>query len=137
MATRIRRARASDSEILTRLAHTAKRYWGYPEGRIRLWKADLTLTPEFVGHNAVYCAVRGSRVVGFYALSESRGAAELEHMWVHPTCIGSGVGTLLFTHLVRRLRAMGVPRLKIASDPNAEGFYRRMEIGRASCRERV
>jgi ribosomal protein S18 acetylase RimI-like enzyme len=124
--TCIRRARRADAEELTRLAHAAKRYWRYPEKLIRLWKHDLTVTPDFIAGQPVFCAVRGARVVGFYALSESRGACELEHLWVDPAHMGAGVGRLLVTHLVKRLRAMGVTRLHIASDPNAEGFYRKM-----------
>ena len=90
MRIRIRRARSTDSGRLTRLAHAAKRHWGYPERLIRLWKVDLTVTPAFIVHHPVYCAVRGSSVVGFYALSDRSTAPELEHMWVRPKQIGSG-----------------------------------------------
>ncbi len=126
MHIRIRRARPADCGDLTRLAHAAKRYWRYPERIIRLWKLDLTVTPAFVVRQPVYCAVRGATVVGFYAFSGTRGVRELEHLWVDPQHIGSGVGRALFAHLLKRLRALGVSRLRIASDPNAEGFYRAM-----------
>jgi N-acetylglutamate synthase-like GNAT family acetyltransferase len=123
---RIRRANSADCGELTRIAHAAKRLWRYPEKLIRLWKADLTIMPEFVVHHPVYCAVHKSRVVGFYALSGKGATRDLEHMWVEPRMIGSGVGRLLFTHLVSHLRRAKVMRLTIASDPNAEGFYRRL-----------
>jgi len=45
---------------------------------------------------------------------------------VHPTHIGSGVGTRLFRHALGRIRAAGGVSLEIASDPNAQRFYRRM-----------
>lgn len=122
----IRRARRADSDELTRIAHAAKRFWGYPEKLIRLWKNDLTVTPEVIADTPVYCARRGERVAGFYALSGEGARRELEHMWVDPEHIGSGVGRALFAHLVRHLRRAGVTRLEIASDPNAEGFYRRL-----------
>ena len=114
MATRIRRARSGDAVALTRIAHAAKRYWGYPERLIRLWKSALTVTPDFIGSEPVYCAVRERQIVGFYALSGSGATRELEHLWVDPDCIGSDVGARLFAHLVRRLRAMRVSRLTIA-----------------------
>src|SRR5262249_56760988 len=123
---RIRRARQADSAELTRIAHAAKRFWGYPEDLIRLWMVDLTVTPEFVVDHAVYCAVKRSQVVGFYALSGERTTRDLEHLWVDPKHIGSGVGRALFDHLLGHLRRAGVTRLTIASDPNAEGFYRRV-----------
>ena len=118
--TTIRRARPSDSDELTRIAHAAKRHWGYSEQLIRLWEPDLTLRPGFVARQPAYCAVERSRPVAFYALSGRGRCRELEHMWVHPRRIGSGVGTLLFAHLINRLRLMGVTRLRIASDPNAD-----------------
>jgi GNAT superfamily N-acetyltransferase len=122
----IRRARRADCRELTRIAHDAKRFWGYPDALLELWNDDLTVTPEFVAGHPVYCAVRRSRIVGFYALSERRTTWELDHMWVDPKHIATGVGRALFTHLLGRLRRAGVTRLRIASDPNAEGFYRRL-----------
>jgi GNAT superfamily N-acetyltransferase len=133
--TRIRRARAADCATLTRLAHAAKRFWGYPETLIRLWRSDLTVTPESLRENAVYCATRGSRVVGFYALSGDGAERELAHMWVAPRHIGTGVGKLLFAHLRRRLRTAGATRLRVASDPHAQGFYLAMgarRVGRVA-----
>jgi N-acetylglutamate synthase-like GNAT family acetyltransferase len=123
---RIRKASRADCDELTRIAHAAKRFWGYPEKLIRLWKRDLTVTPDSVVRHFVCCAVHNSSVVGFYALSGKRASRELEHMWVDPKQIGSGVGRLLFTHLLSHLRRARVTRLIIASDPNAEGFYRKL-----------
>ena len=137
MQIRIRRARRSEARSLTRIAHAAKRHWGYPDRLIRLWKAELTLTPDLVDRQPVYCAVCGSRVLGFYALSGRSATPELEHMWVRPKHMASGVGRSLFTHLLRQLHAMGAVRLRIASDPHAEGFYRRMgarRVGRVPSR---
>ena len=133
--THIRRARRTDCATLTRIAHGAKRHWGYPDAFIRLWKSDLTVTAEFLAHNPTYCALRSSRIVGFYALSGTGAKRELEHMWVSPRQIRSGVGTALWADLVGRLRAEGVTRLRVVSDPNAEGFYRAMgarRIGRVA-----
>jgi GNAT superfamily N-acetyltransferase len=104
---------------------------------MRLWKADLTVTPAYILDHPVYCAVHGSSVVGFYALSDTGTARELEHMWVLPTRMGSGVGRALFAHLLGQLQAMRAASLRIASDPNAEGFYRRMgarRVGRVPSR---
>jgi len=124
--TTIRKARASDIAELTRIAHAAKRHWGYSEKLIRLWKHDLTVTPEVIEREPVYCAIRERKIAGFYALSCTGKTCEIEHMWVDPRHIGTGIGHLLFAHLLKRLRAMKVTRLEIASDPNAEGFYLRM-----------
>jgi GNAT superfamily N-acetyltransferase len=93
---------------------------------MRLWKPDLTVDADCIRERPVFCAMRGASVVGFYALSGDGRRRELEHMWVDPDSIGTGVGRLLFSHLVRHLRRDGVTKLTIASDPNAEGFYRKL-----------
>jgi len=124
MQTSIRKARRSECAALTRIAHAAKRFWGYPETLMRAWKADLTVSPQTLVQGEAYCAVRNARVVGFYATSGEGNERELEHMWVAPAHIGTGVGRVLLEHLSERLRDAGVARLRIASDPNAEGFYR-------------
>ena len=80
----IRRAQRADSYELTKIAHAAKRYWGYPKELLELWNQDLTVTPGFIARQPVYCALHGREVIGFYAISGSRGVRELEHMWVHP-----------------------------------------------------
>ena len=119
-------ARPTDAQRLTAIAHAAKRHWGYPEELISLWQADLTVTAQFIADYPVFCAVRDSEIVGFYALLRQGETFDLEHLWVEPQHIGIGVGTLLFNHAVRTVRSMGGAVLNIVSDPYAEGVYLRM-----------
>ena len=127
MDIKIRQANPDEAAALTELAHAAKRHWGYPEKWIELWKEDLTITPEFVANNEVFVAVIGAEIVGCCALvSGSNETAELEHMWIKPERIGSGVGRALFCHARELAVKLNVRTLELSSDPNAEGFYRRM-----------
>jgi GNAT superfamily N-acetyltransferase len=123
LTTMIRRARASDARRLTAVAHAAKRTWGYPERWIGLWQDDLTVPRSFVRTHPVFCAVRGRRVVAFYGLSRSGDEFELEHLWVDPDHMGTGVGRRLFRHALATVRARRGRTLRIAADPHAEGFY--------------
>jgi N-acetylglutamate synthase-like GNAT family acetyltransferase len=52
--------------------------------------------------------------------------AELDHLWVAPTHIGTGVGKELFIHAMQSAAGRKVSEVEILSDPNAEGFYRKM-----------
>ena len=122
----IRRAVAADAEALTVIAHAAKRHWRYPEAWIALWRGDLTLTPQFIERYPVYCAVEADTVVAVSALVFAAADCELEHFWVAPTRMGTGLGRALFAHAVERCRGIGARRLWINADPNAEGFYERM-----------
>ncbi|MFZ2361702.1 MAG: GNAT family N-acetyltransferase [Anaerolineae bacterium] len=120
----------TDAPRLTAIAHAAKRHWGYSDELIALWDADLTVTPQFIDHHPVFCAVQEDKIVGFYALVRQGDTFELEHMWVDPQHTGAGIGTRLFEHAVRTVRSLGGSRLTIVSDPHAEGFYRRMGASR-------
>ena len=122
----IRPAAIDDANVLTQIALEAKRYWGYPEHWIKHWQADLTISPEFIGENHVYVAEADGEIRGFYALCVSGEKAELEHMWVTPASIGTGVGKELFLDAMERAAALAVRDVQITSDPNAAGFYKRM-----------
>ena len=126
MQGRLLPATPEDAEALTRIAFAAKRFWGYPESWIQHWRDSLTITPEFVRNNGVYVAVSGGEPCAFYALTAAGGELELEHLWVSPAWIGSGVGRLLFEHAMRQAARQGANAVAIEADPNAEGFYLRM-----------
>jgi N-acetylglutamate synthase-like GNAT family acetyltransferase len=126
MDLQIRRARPDEADVLTEIAHAAKRHWGYPESWIEHWQADLTITPEFIARNEMYVAMIDEEVVGCCALVFSAALAELEHMWIRPRHMGTGVGRALFLHARERAANLEISVLEISADPNAEGFYERM-----------
>lgn len=123
---KIRKATTEDTTGLTRIAHEAKRHWGYPEHWIKRWQDDLTITPDYVASNRVCLAESDGDLLGFYALIMRKEKAELDHLWVAPAHIGTGVGKKLFLHAMQNAAGEGVPEVEILSDPNAEGFYRKM-----------
>jgi N-acetylglutamate synthase-like GNAT family acetyltransferase len=128
----IRPAATSEASVLTNLALEAKRYWGYPEHWIKHWESDLTISSDFIHDNHVYVAEQNGQIQGFYALIVTGNKAELDHLWVKPAIIGTGIGKELFLDAMERAAALKVIAVEISSDPNAAGFYRRMgasEIG--------
>jgi len=122
----IRRAEPEHAELLTRIAQAAKGYWSYPDRWMALWQGILTITPEFISINQVYSATLDGRIVGFYGMIVSGGEAILDHLWVHPDQIGTGIGRALFSHAVKLATSMNAATIEIESDPNAEEFYKRM-----------
>ncbi|HLP26672.1 MAG TPA: GNAT family N-acetyltransferase, partial [Acidobacteriota bacterium] len=64
--------------------------------------------------------------VGFFGLRRDGAQWWLEHFWVTPEQIGRGVGRAMFGVALDAARRCGAEVLHIKSDPNAEGFYRRM-----------
>lgn len=122
----IRKASTEDAPVLTRIAHDAKRHWGYPEHWIEHWQDDLTISPDFVAANQVYVAESENELLGFYALTLRKDKAELDHLWVAPAHIGTGVGKELFIHAMQSAARRDISAVEILSDPNAAGFYRKM-----------
>lgn len=122
----IRPASADEASVLTKIAHDAKRHWGYPEHWIKHWESDLTISSDFIRDNHVYVAEEDGEIQGFYALAVAGSKAELEHMWVTPARIGTGVGKDLFLDAMERAAALNVSAVEMSADPNAAGFYKRM-----------
>jgi len=122
----IRRALPEEATALTQIALDAKRYWGYPEHWIKHWESDLTISSDFIRDNHVYVAEEGDEIRGFYALCVTGPKAELEHMWVTPACIGTGIGKELFLDAMERAAALNIRDVELSADPNAAGFYKRM-----------
>ena len=122
----IRPAATEEAAALTGIAHDAKRHWGYPEHWIEHWQEDLTISSDFINNNQVFVAEREGEIFGFYALVLRDRRAELEHMWVAPGHIGTGVGKELFVHAMQKAAGENVSAVEISADPNAEGFYHRM-----------
>lgn len=122
----IRRAAPEEASTLTTIALEAKRYWGYPEKWIKHWESDLTISADFVRDHHVYVAEVDGEIRGFYALRVAGEKAELDHLWVTPACIGTGIGKELFLDAMEKAAALAVRAVEISSDPNAAGFYKRM-----------
>ena len=122
----IRSAAPEDASTLTTIALDAKRYWGYPEHWIKHWESDLTISSDFIRDNHVYVAEENGEIRGFYALCVAGDKAELEHMWVKPAVIGTGVGKEMFLDAMERAAKLNVDAVEISSDPNAAEFYKRM-----------
>jgi len=122
----IRPASPEEAAALTQIAHEAKRHWGYPEHWIQHWQEDLTISSDFISNHQVYVAEREGEIIGFYALVVGDQRAELEHMWVAPKDIGTGVGKELFIHAMQTAAGENVSEVEISADTNSEGFYQRM-----------
>jgi len=122
----IRCARPDESGALSALAEMAKSYWGYSREQLALWADELRLTPESIASEPTFVVEHDGELAGVVQLCTMRPSWSLECLWVHPTAIRQGVGSLLIEHAVAHARAHGRAELEIDADPNAEGFYLRL-----------
>jgi GNAT superfamily N-acetyltransferase len=118
---RLRQARPDDHERIRAVAEVSKGYWGHDHERVKTWAASLELGGE------IWVAELGDDIVAWMALlPPDDGSCELDHLWVEPHAIGSGLGTALFRHATARARELGARQLRWEAEPNAVGFYERM-----------
>ena len=101
----IRRALPDEAATLTQIALDANRYWGYPEHWIRHFESDLTVSSEFIRDNHVYVAEEDGEIRGFYGLCVIGNKAKLEHLWVTPAYLGSGIGKELVLDVYEKISA--------------------------------
>ncbi|HBI28226.1 MAG TPA: GNAT family N-acetyltransferase [Deltaproteobacteria bacterium] len=126
----LRRARATEAQILTELAHAAKRHWGYPETWMQLWRAELTFTKGYLRNHEVFVGETCGQVVGVVTLAGAPERIMIDHFWVHPGWIGHGLGRALFDHACTAAARLGSRTLRVIADPHAEAFYQHMGLAR-------
>lgn len=126
---KIRKALASESELLTKITLNAKRYWNYPEEYIQLWKEDLTITADYIKSNLVVVCMDRKEIVGYFSIiieeysSLSEQQAFLDNLFIDPRFIGKGIGTKLLNEALNWCNRNEIDQLFVVSDPNAKGFY--------------
>jgi predicted N-acetyltransferase YhbS len=131
---RIRPARADEATALTELSLRSKAVWGYPPSFMARCRAAMTLKVEAIERQPHYVAEADGTLLGFYGLEPEEGGVGLDYLFVAPEAIGQGVGRALWEHAVATARRLGHACLVVVSDPNAEGFYRRMGARPAGAR---
>ena len=123
MAISIRAARPDEADLLTEIACRSKAHWGYSREQIAAWRpAFLTVTADYITrHSPVVAEDDVCGVVAFAALEQGARGAVLEHLWVLPEFMGRGIGSRLFRHIARL-----ASEFTFTSDPQADGFYRKL-----------
>jgi GNAT superfamily N-acetyltransferase len=126
MSVTFRAARPDEAETLTRLALRSKKHWGYGDAFMEAARADMQISADLIARAVAVVAERGGGLLGFYVLSVEPEGPTLRDLWVEPAAIGTGVGALLWEHMLGAARSEGFRTVRLVSDPNAAGFYRRM-----------
>ena len=131
----IRRVNPFEASVLTQIALSAKRHWGYPERWMELWRSELTFDAGYFEANESWAAEVDGQPVAFYTLLDKEGMAWLENLWVGPGYMSRGIGRRLFQHALQLARRRGYRILHLEADPNAAGFYEKMGMHKISERK--
>jgi predicted N-acetyltransferase YhbS len=128
----VRAARVEECEVLSAICLRSKAHWGYDAEFLRRSAHSLTVTPELIASGRVLVADKDGRPVGVAAVMpmSAEGEYDLERLFVDPSAFGCGAGTALFRAICELARTEGAQKLVILADPNATGFYERVDAVR-------
>lgn len=116
--------RINHRDDLWALAIRSKAYWKYPAAYFEEAKPLLKLSALQIGQGWGEIAATPDQWLGYYFILPSFGECQLEHLWVDPDYIGTGVGKKLLRQAIESVRKAGFhDTIRVHSDPDAEGFY--------------
>ena len=124
--TRIRPARRDEAAALTALAVRSKAHWPYDAAMMAVFRRTIVISAEDIDAHCVLVHETAGTVDGVAVLMADGPDAELDHLWVDPPAIGTGVGKRLFAAVMAEARRRGAARIVLNSDPYAEAFYRKL-----------
>jgi GNAT superfamily N-acetyltransferase len=122
----LRTPRHDEAALLTDLCLRSKAVWGYDEAFMQACRSELTLTASNLQSSYLKVAEMGGRLVGVAQVTVKGEHAELDKLFVEPTCLRSGAGKALLEWATTTASDSGAATMVIEADPGAAGFYRRM-----------
>ena len=126
MTIRFRSPLMQDLPALSDLCLRSKAHWGYDKAFMEACREELTLTVDTLESDHLRMAEDLRGPVGLAQIHIDGQTADLEKLFIDPRSFGERLGWRLFAWGVAVARQEGAKVLQTASDPNAEGFYKRM-----------
>ena len=129
----IRAAMAPEAASLSELCFLSKQAWGYDDAFMAASRDALTISEAAIEAGLVWvCAGEGGALLGVAEIGPPEGGiAELDKLFVAPSAFRKGVGAALLGAAAREAARRGAHGLRILADPNAAGFYARMQAAPA------
>jgi GNAT superfamily N-acetyltransferase len=129
----IRIAKMNESETLSNIAARSESYWGYDSDYMEKFKDIYKVTEEFISKNTTFIIEEYNNIIGFYGVLIENDMASLEYFFIEPEYIGQGYGKLLWNHLVKHSKIIGIKEFIIVTSPQAQEFY--IKMGAVTCGE--
>lgn len=118
------KAKPQQAELLSNLAFRSKAYWGYSSEFMNACRTELTYSENEISKNHCYCLLHDGVVSGFYILKQlNKDECDLDALFIDPLFIDQGFGRILIEHTKTIAFGLGIKKIIIQGDPNAERFY--------------
>lgn len=122
----IRRAIANDENEINQLVMRSKSYWPYPKDYIEDCREVLKIDTNYISQWPVYVAEINNVKAGVCAIKPVDNENRLDHLWIDPTAIRTGVGKKLLLHAIEEAKKLNWKSFRLAADPYARDFYLKM-----------
>ncbi|MBE1462963.1 GNAT family N-acetyltransferase [Kibdelosporangium phytohabitans] len=119
----LRAARPDEAGALSGLTMRSKAHWGYDAAFLAACQDVLRLRADEIVARRTVVAERDGTTLGVATLDGEPPDGELGLLFVEPKALGRGVGRVLYRHVLAEAARLGFTRVRIESDPHAEGFY--------------
>ncbi|TPN81373.1 GNAT family N-acetyltransferase [Aquimarina algicola] len=124
----IKAATVQDHEVLTEVMRGSKAIWGYEKEQLEEWKDELTITQDHIKKNSVFNLWKDDQIIGFYSYKQQGPNLKLDSLFVHPEFIGQGMGNIMMTDFLERVKPISKERIVLDADPNAESYYNKYDF---------
>lgn len=122
----ILKAEPSDNELLTTITKKSKAYWGFSDEILKEWEYLLTISKEYIEKNNVFKLVKNDQIIGYYSyFSSDENTIKLDNTFICPEFIGKGFGKILMNDFLNKINQLGINKITLEAEPNAEIFYTR------------
>ncbi|MBK9565172.1 MAG: GNAT family N-acetyltransferase [Saprospiraceae bacterium] len=121
----ILKAEPNDNELLTTITKMSKAYWGFSDEILQEWEHLLTITKDYIEKNKVYKLLQNDQIIGYYSyFSTDENTIKLDNIFILPEFIGKGFGKILMNDFLKNIKQLGINKVTLDSEPNAEKFYK-------------
>ncbi|UFH32498.1 GNAT family N-acetyltransferase [Chryseobacterium sp. C-71] len=121
----ILKAETKDSELLTTITKRSKAYWGFSEEILKEWEHLLSISKDYIEKNMVYKLVENENIIGYYSyFSIDEKTIKLDNLFILPEFIGKGFGKILMNDFLEKANRLGIKKITLDAEPNAENFYK-------------
>jgi N-acetylglutamate synthase-like GNAT family acetyltransferase len=121
----ILKAEPTDNELLTTITKMSKAYWGFSEDILKEWEHLLTITKDYIEKNKVYKLIQNDQIIGYYFyFSTDESTIKLDNIFILPEFIGKGFGKILMNDFLKNIKQIGINKVTLDAEPNAEIFYK-------------
>ncbi|WP_070138505.1 GNAT family N-acetyltransferase [Crocinitomix algicola] len=122
----ILKAEITDDKILTKITKESKAYWGFPTETLLKWEHLLTISQKYIEENNVIKLVNNTEIIGYYSFFKiDKKTLKLDNLFILPSYIGIGLGKVLMNHFLDQTKKLGIEKITLEAEPNAEDFYKK------------